>query len=638
MAPFIKIIKEDIKAPIILLARDRSSSMDFDNKSNTSLFQQKWDRLKDALSKEYDVKLLNFGDNVYEGDRDTSKLSSTNISGLLHYIEDNYADQNLGAIIMASDGIYNEGNNPSYYEPKTPVPIYSIAMGDTTRKKDIFIQNILSNKIAYLGDKFTVQADIAAYNCAGGKSSLVLEALQGGVAKKISETPITVSANQFFETKTFTIEASQVGIIRYRLRLSGIAGEFNAVNNKREFYIDILDARQKILLLANAPHPDLAALKSTITTNKNYDVEIAFANEFNGNVSKYNMLVLHNLPSDMADMGSTISNAKKNTIPVIYIVGSQTSISKFNQSQDVLNVNGNSKNKEEITAEINPAFSQFTTSDPLRNNLKIFPPLLAPFGEYKTVGTSQTYLYQNIKKVKTSYPLIAFGDANGVKNAVIVGEGLWKWRLFDHLQHKNYDITSELINKTIQLASVKSDKRKFKSATSKNLYKDSEPILFEAQLYNEAYELINDPEVKLVIKDDSNKEFNFQMSKTQNFYTHNAGSLPTGSYTYVASTNYNGKVLTSNGRFSVESVDLEAFDLTAKHGLLNSLSQKTYGRLFYPSNMEAISDTLKSRNTIKPMLYQSNSTRPIIHIKWLFFLLLAFLTGEWFLRRYFGSY
>lgn len=620
------------------MAADRSASMTYESKATLETYRQKWLQLKEALGSDYDVRMLNFGEDVREGQNDTLSAKSSNIAGLIQYVEDNYSDQNLGAIIMASDGIYNEGNNPMYSEPKYVAPLYTVALGDTTQKKDLFFQNILNNKIAYLGDKFTVQADVAAYNCAGSNSTLVLEAVQGNNVRKISEVPVSVSSNQFFVSKTFTIDAAQVGVSRYRFRLSNIAGEFNTINNKREFFIEILDARQKILLLANAPHPDLAAFKSIITSNKNYDVEIAFAKDFNGNVSKYNMAIVHNLPSDIADAGTTISNLKKNSIPVIFIVGSQTSVSKLNQSQGVINVSGNSRNKEEITAELNPSFNLFITSDALKNNLKTFPPLIAPFGEYKLVGTSQTYLYQNIKKVKTNYPLIAFGEVDGVKNAVIVGEGLWKWRLFDHLQHKNYDIVSELINKSIQLTSVKTDKRKFRATTSKNLYKDSEAVLFDAQLYNESYELVNDADVKLVIKDENNKEFTYQMTKTQNFFTHNAGSLASGSYTYVASTNYNGNVLSANGRFNVESVDLEAYDLTARHGLLKGLSQKMGGSMFYPTNMQAIADSIKTRNTIKPMLYQTNSTRPIIHLKWLFFLLLALLAGEWFMRRYYGSY
>ncbi|MBK9744463.1 MAG: hypothetical protein IPO94_16605 [Saprospiraceae bacterium] len=171
----------------------------------------------------------------------------------------------------------------------------------------------------------------------------------------MAEETINVNSLSFFTTKTFNIDANQSGVIRYRLSLAGIAGEQNLKNNVKEFFVEVLDARQKILLLANAPHPDLSALKSIISENKNYDTEIAYINDFKGNISKYNLVILHNLPSENADITALVTQLNKNNIPKIFIVGLQTSLPKFNTAQDVLRINGTIKNTEEIQAEVNPA-------------------------------------------------------------------------------------------------------------------------------------------------------------------------------------------------------------------------------------------------------------------------------------------
>ena len=86
----------------------------------------------------------------------------SNISEFLKYIYDLYSNQNLGAIIMATDGIYNEGSNPIYAGAKLTAPIYTVALGDTTAKKDVILKRVFHNKIAYLGDKFSIQIDVAA--------------------------------------------------------------------------------------------------------------------------------------------------------------------------------------------------------------------------------------------------------------------------------------------------------------------------------------------------------------------------------------------------------------------------------------------------------------------------------------------
>ncbi|MBK9734205.1 MAG: hypothetical protein IPO92_04255 [Saprospiraceae bacterium] len=637
--PFVKTIKEDTKSPVIILATDNSTSIKAGEKPDVlDQYQQKLTSLGESLEEKYDVKYLNFGTDVTNAKKDSFTSKSTNISNLFDYIENNYSDQNLGAIIMGTDGIYNEGSNPIYNDSKFNAPLYTIALGDTTQKKDLLFQNILYNKIAYLGDKFSVQVDISAFNCASNNTKVSLEMISGNQNKKIVEETLLINSNNFFTTKTFLLDASQSGVIRFRAKLASVPNEYNTSNNVKEFFIEILDARQKILLLANAPHPDLAALKSIITSNKNYEVELAFAKDFTGNYSKYNLVLFHNLPSDINDIGSIIAQLDKNNTPRIFIVGMQTSLVKFNKSQEIVQIIGNSRNQEDIQVEFNSGFSQFTTTDALKSKLKSFPPLVAPFGDYKSLGTGNVFLYQNIKKIKTNYPLISFGEKNGFKTCVINGEGIWKWRLFDHLQNKNYDLISELVNKTIQLTSVKADKRKFRASTSKNLYTENEAILFDAQLYNDSYEMVNESEVKLVVKDENNKEFTYIFSKTSNYYTLNADIFAHGSYTYTATTNYNGKALTVGGKFNVEAIQLEQFDLTAKHALLKTLSEKHLGKMVYPSNMETLKDILLNNDLIKPVMYQTTSTKSIIYLKWLFFVILTLLSLEWFLRRYFGNY
>lgn len=639
LSPFVKTIKEDTKTPLVIIATDQSESISQGEKAeNLHTVKSQLHQLRHDLSSKFEIREISFGSHVHDTKIDSFTDKSTNLSNLFDHISDNYGDQNLGAVILSSDGIYNEGSNPLYGSFNLQSPVYTVALGDTLQKKDLYFQNILYNKIAYLGDKFPVQADISAFNCTGSQTRIVLESITGQTVRKIAEENININNNHFFTTKNFIIDANQSGVIRYRLRLASVNGEQNLNNNVKEFFVEVLDARQKILLLGNAPHPDLGALKNAISQNKNYETEIAFAKDFNGNISKFNLVIFHNLPSETTDIQSILAQCDRNRIPKIFIVGMQTSLSKFNLAQDVIKINGSNKNIEDIQAEFNSGFTLFTTSDQLKSQLKTFPPLAAPFGEYRLAGIGQVYLYQIIKKIKTNYPLIAFDEKDGIKTSVICGEGVWKWRLFDYLQNKNYDLTHELINKTILLSTIKTDKRKFRANTSKNLYKDNEHVIFDAQLYNDSYEMINDPDVKLVVKDENGKEYNFTFSKTQNYYSLNAGFFAKGAYTYQAMTTFNGKAETVAGRFNVEAIQLEQFDLTARHGLLRSLSEKYGGQMVYPNQISSLKEILLNNQNLKPVMYQTNSTKAIIHLKWLFFLILGLLSLEWFLRRYFGNY
>jgi len=199
-------------------------------------------------------------------------------------------------------------------------------------------------------------------------------------------------------------------------------------------------------------------------------------------------------------------------------------------------------------------------------------------------------------------------------------------------------VTQELINKTIQYLSLKDDKRKFRSSNTKNVYKENESLILDAQLYNENYESINDPEVNVTVTNNEGKEFNYIMNRTQDYYTLDAGRFAEGNYRYISRTNLGGKSYEDKGRFSVQSIQLENFDLTARHGVLKSLSEKYGGKMVYPNELDSLATEILESDALKPIVFQSSKTQSIMQLRWLFFLLAGMLVLEWFIRRYMGSY
>jgi hypothetical protein len=195
-----------------------------------------------------------------------------------------------------------------------------------------------------------------------------------------------------------------------------------------------------------------------------------------------------------------------------------------------------------------------------------------------------------------------------------------------------------LVNKSIQFLSTKEDKRRFRVSTSKNLYKENEQISFDGQLYNDNYEMINEPDVFLIIINQEGKEFKYTYSRSNNFYTINIGMLPAGKYRYIANTNYGGQAMEQKGSFSVQNIQLELYDLSARHDLLKALSDKYGGELMPAGSGPTIAEKVLLNSKIKPIVYQSTETKSIINFKWLLGLILFLLSFEWFLRRYMGSY
>ncbi len=639
LSPLLKSLLTETKKPVIVLAQDQSESAAADLQGAAlETYKQNWQALREGLDENYEVHELSFGDQVREGVDFNFTDKVTNLSELLKGVYDLYGGQNLGAVVVASDGIYNEGSNPAYVDVAIAAPVYTVALGDTTPKKDLLVKRVFHNKIAYLGDKFTIQIDVAATNCAGQQTVLNVGQVVDNQVRNLQSIPVNIAGNDFFVTKEVQIEADKPGVAQYLITVAGLPGEASTVNNRKEIFVDVLDARQKILLLANSPHPDLTAIKTTLEINKNYQVSIAYINDPGLDVAKADFIILHNLPSVSNDISGLLNTLNDKKIPRLFIAGIQTGYTALGKAQGLVNMQSDGRQSDDVQGKVSPRFAAFSLNQRIVEELPKFNPATSAFGNFSATPQAQVLLYKRIGKVDTDQPLLVVGEVNGIKTGLFLAEGLWRWRLFDFLQHQNHEIFDELLGKTVQYLSLKEDKRKFRVNLDKTILNENEAVTFGAELYNDNYELTNDPDVAMSIRDRDGKEYTYTFNKTGKAYTLNAGILPVGTYTYKATTNFNGQSLSYEGRFNVQPIQLELFETTANHSVLRQLSAKFGGETVFPAQLASIVEKIKNNQTVKPVIYQTTKTNPLINLKWIFALLAFMLAAEWFLRRYFGSY
>ncbi|NJN35097.1 MAG: hypothetical protein HC817_13405 [Saprospiraceae bacterium] len=403
LSPILKSVETDIKKPVVVIAQDASESIAA-AALDTPQYRANFEALSAALGDKYEVRTYNFGEKVREGIDFQYKDKITNISDLMKNVYDLYSNQNLGAVVVATDGIYNEGSNPVYAAAKLNAPIYTIALGDTTPKKDVLIKKVFHNNIAYLGDKFNIQVDIAANNCAGASSVLTVSRLnESGQMASVSTQSFVIGKKDFFFTKEITLDATQVGTQRFRVSVSPINGEASTINNTKDIFIEVLDARTKILLLANAPHPDIAAFNEAISINKNYAVVSATIGDPRVNAADFDFVILHQLPSTTngADAVLNILNNKKT--PRLYVVGSQSDTRKLTAGQSLMSLSTDGKNTSDVQAVLNPNFNLFTLENGYEQ-FATFNPLAAPFGDFAPSAVVKCLCINASEKLKQNIP------------------------------------------------------------------------------------------------------------------------------------------------------------------------------------------------------------------------------------------
>jgi hypothetical protein len=301
-------------------------------------------------------------------------------------------------------------------------------------------------------------------------------------------------------------------------------------------------------------------------------------------------------------------------------------------------ISGSGQSLNEAIGALDVNFSLFTTSEQFRAQLPKLPPLYVPFGQFKTSPSSRVMLRQRIGSVNTEYPLLVFEENSGNKTAVLLGEGIWRWKLYDYRLNSSHESFNELVGKTIQYLAAKQDKRQFRVKPTKNIFLETESVDFTGELYNASYELVNDPEVSVTITDESGKEFPFQMNKTAKAYDLRAGTFPEGNYQFIARTTYNGNQLTQEGKFTISPLELESSNTVADHKLLYQISDNSGGQLYAPTQLDQLADNILAGNQSKPVLYSTYKTLPFINLKWIFAILMTLFAVEWFTRKYLGGY
>ena len=600
LAPLVKRHVNTHEKPIVVLAQDVSESV-----------------------QPVDYSLWDFESPQFDIVRDSFGGKTTDIAAAMQDIADRYAGRNLGAVVLATDGIYNQGANPTTAATSLAVPVYTVALGDTTHHPDANITHLRYNHVAYLGNQFPLEATIRAHRLKGQRGTLTVT--HNGRRLYTKEIPYT--DNTFSTTETITLDADQAGLQSYTITLTG------TTTATRTIAVEVIDGHQKIALVAAAPHPDIAALRQAIEKNPNYEIEVLDKADLSkSKLGEYSLLILHNLPDGRFQLPAAALQ-----LPTIFVVGTQTDLGRFNAMHCGLEIVAKNRKADQVTAAHNGAFSLFNFDEEACRRLEQMPPLSAPFGTYRPAANLQSLFTAKIGTVGSDRPMIAFCQQDGIRRAFVVGEGLWHWRLQDYLMTNSHNDFDQLVEKMVVYTSLQTNKERL-HVTTRRIYRVGENVVIEAELYDDNYEPVNTPEVSLDLRSDHQttaQQYTFNRSGSG--YTLPLGALDPGQYAYTASTTLAGKRYIASGNFIVEDINLEQANHVADHALLNTIAQTTGAQMLYPDQLNQLPQLLAARDDLKSIVYAHTRYTELLNLPLLFILIVLFLTAEWVMRKLFLS-
>jgi len=620
-----------VEKPVIIIGQDNSGSVSLTHDS--IFYRQTYPKeiriFLEKLRKKYDVREYSFGNKLVEGLETSFTNSLTDISVFFSEISTRYSNRNVGAVILASDGIYNYGADPFYTSREMPFSVYTIALGDTSDNRDLYIKECRYNRHVFLGDHFPVKIQIAADHCQDELVEVILK--KGGTALQSKIVP--VKGSRFSTEVTFTVDAYEKGWHKYSIELTPLKGEESQINNRQELFIEVQDIQTSILLVYDAPHPDIGAIRQALEKLNKYKVIEQRTEEFLGAPDTADLVILYQVPSIK---GLRLSENVVSKIPaVLFVLGSQSDLPAFNRLKTGMLLSSSQVLFSESYPVINETFSLFTIEPASKKTFAEFPPLQSPFGTYETAPLTDVLFYQKIGNVTSRFPLICFTQASDHKRGYIFGENFWRWRLIEYLQVHTHSSFDELVQKIVQFLSVRADKSFFRIKHNTQ-FTENEPVEFEAELYNQSYELINDKEITLIIKDEHGTNYPFSFSATGNSYYLDAGSFQPGVYTYEANVRDNITRYRKSGFFVILPFNLEAVNLKANHQLLFRLASAHGGKMYLPSQLDKLAEDLITSGDIHTITYHQRIFSELIGNVWLFILIAGLLSTEWFIRKYSG--
>lgn len=637
LSPFSKIVKKHIEKPTLVWMVDNSQSIAMAD-SNILDDLEKWKSdATSQLADKYQMEWYAFANEIGQKNIDFSD-KQTNMADALEFASTKYQNSNTAAVIMLSDGLYNQGINPKYANYSLNAPLYSVVLGDTTIRKDALVADVLHNDIVYLGNSFPLMVRVAAKQLKGEQLNLSIS--RDG--KEVGAKNIAVSSDNFAHEENFYFDAESLGVHKYVVSIKKISGETLLENNSKTIFIEVLDAQRKILFLASNPHPDVAALRRSMERNSNYKVDVVWTNSkdfaakaIDLNLDNYHLAILHSFPGNNVSQSFTQKIAESK-LPLFFITANTTNFNLLNKFNVGLEINLRSNAANQVQSGLNESFGFFGINNQQLNQLADYPPLISPFAHYSLQG-QQILLQQKIGNIKSNYPLLSFAIINGRKIGLLAAEGIWRWYLHEYKQHENNRILDELMQQSMQFMASKQDKRQFKMITKTPVFNENQAIQFDAELYDKAYNISNDGTIVMQIKDEQNVDYKYNFSPNGKFYSANLGSLKPGEYQYTATAKIGGETFNLNGAFIVKAVQLEQLSLEANQNLMYNIAEQNAGKMFRKNQFDQLLEELKNKKA-PAISHEQVEISELINLNWLLFLIVSLLGIEWSIRKFNGVY
>jgi hypothetical protein len=180
----------------------------------------------------------------------------------------------VAGVILLTDGGQNAGTGPEgaiQAAQAAKVPIFPIGLGSNVQPANVRVSDFTAPPRAYPGDRYTVTGYLQAQKMAGRVVTVELLSREAGSSDKKGEPghveasqQITLGPDGEVLAVPFELVPDRVGRRTLTLRVKAPADDQNPDDNQRESDVEIVDHKNRVLLLAGAPSREYQFLRALL--------------------------------------------------------------------------------------------------------------------------------------------------------------------------------------------------------------------------------------------------------------------------------------------------------------------------------------------------------------------------------------
>jgi hypothetical protein len=667
--------------PAVAVLVDRSASMNLADSTVRraevvrQTFSLPWIK---ELEKRAAIAGFSFSDSLRRMNLDTLPQMHFNgdgsdLGGALLAAKKLLAPQHLAGAIMFTDGAQNLGENPARVAEQFGVPIIAIGIGSARGTRDVLLNEVVTNEIAYAETQLPVEVGLSSLGYAGRRARLRL--FEEGTAaemKTLLEQDVTLPADDTQLTSRFNIKPGKVGLNRYVVQIDTLAGELTTENNRRTFYVRVLKSKLKLWLLAGAPSPDYSFLKNALAADSNFQaqnfVQRPDGNFYNNvfaaslvaalqraNADNLDGVIMLDFPrrdSDRRLLEALSQQLSKKQIPLFFLNGPGVDLAALWQFRNVLPLSAAPLVTGERLVAAQPELAGLShpltrfaeTPEDNRRWWEELPPIFCNFMNVQPLAGSQVLVSIDNRRsgqARSAMPIMLAQKSAERKTVALFAYGIWRWHLLMQGIGKTSRAYETLIRNTVRWMVTREDAKLVRVTSNKEIYRGGEAIELSAQIYYEDYRARAGANVRVQLASDlpfigfkgKSEQFSQEVilqDVGDGLYRATLQVLGGGEYQFRGVAEQSGqKIGEDAGRFSVTPFSSEFLNTRLNEPLLRQMAQATQGSYGPPDSLI----NFIARLPLTPLSRQETSDFALWGRAPALLILLTVLGIEWFIRK-----